>query len=118
MPALRALRHAAAVLAAMATLALTGCEMFESKDPGEQVYRRHCASCHGIDGRGNTARYMSNEWADLTDNSWRGYGDDGSIETVIRDGVFGQMPARDDLSREEMRALLGHLRELRGEAVE
>jgi hypothetical protein len=61
---------------------------------------------------------MSEEWADLTDNSWRNYGDDGTIETVIREGVFGKMPARNDLTREEMRALLGYLRKLRGETTE
>jgi mono/diheme cytochrome c family protein len=117
-PAIRASRRAVALLLPILALTLSGCEMFGSRDPGERVYRRLCASCHGLDGRGNTARYMSNEWADLTDNSWRGYGDDGSIETIIRDGVFGQMPAQNDLTREEMRALLGHLRKLRGETTE
>lgn len=99
-------------------LAASGCGLLEPKDPGERVYRRHCASCHGLDGRGNTARYMSEEWADLTDDSWRNYGDDGTLETVIREGVFGKMPARNDLTRDEMRALLGYLRKLRGETTE
>ena len=101
-------------LAALGLLA-SGCEMFEAKDPGERVFRRLCANCHGLDGRGNTVRYMSNDWADLTDNSWKTYGDDGSLEAVIREGVFSQMPAHDELSREEMRALLDYLRKLRGE---
>ncbi len=118
MRSIRPLRRATALFLPLLALALSGCEMFQAKDPGERVYRRHCATCHGIDGRGNTVRYLSNEWADLTDNSWKGYGDDGSIETVIRDGVFGKMPAQNDLSSEEMRALLGHLRKLRGETGE
>ncbi|MEO7793973.1 MAG: cytochrome c [Thermoanaerobaculia bacterium] len=105
-------------LLAVLALAASGCDMFEAKDPGERIFRRQCASCHGLDGRGNTARYMSNPWADITDTSWKSYGDDGSIETVIREGVFGQMPARNELTREEMRALLGYLRELRGERTE
>lgn len=114
----RSFHPAALLLMTVLALPLAGCDLFEPKDPGERIYRRLCASCHGLDGRGNTARYMSNEWADLTDSSWREYGDDGSIETVIRQGVFSKMPARDELTREEMRALLGYLRKLRGETNE
>jgi len=114
---LRSLLSLGLLLPALA-LATSGCGLVGPKDPGERVYRRHCATCHGVDGRGNTARYMSEEFADLTDNSWRNYGDDGTIETVIREGIFGKMPARDNLTREEMRALLGYLRKLRGETTE
>ena len=117
MNATRAARQASIPLLATLAVAVSGCQFFEPKDPGERIYRSQCASCHGVDGRGNTTRFMGNEWADLTDNSWRQYGDDGSIETVIREGVFGKMPARNELTREEMRALLGYLRKLRGEAA-
>jgi mono/diheme cytochrome c family protein len=99
-------------------LALAGCGVFEPRDPGERIFRSLCASCHGIDGRGNTPGYMSNQWADLTDRSWNQFGDDGSLETVIREGVFAQMPAHPELTREEMRALLSYLRKLRGEVTE
>lgn len=116
--ALRCLsRPAGALLLAAVALAASGCDLLEPKDPGERAYRNLCANCHGIDGRGNTTRYMSNEWADLTDESWKGYGDDGSIETIVREGIFGKMPAHDELSAEEMRALLRYLRKLRGETA-
>ena len=118
MNATRAARQASILLLATLAVAVSGCQFFEPKDPGERIYRSQCASCHGVDGRGNTTRFMGNEWADLTDNSWRQYGDDGSIETVIREGVFSKMPARDELTREEMRALLRYLRKLRGETGE
>lgn len=114
----RSVRRAALLLLPALALAASGCKLFEPKDPGEHVYRRSCAECHGVDGRGNTPRYMSNAWADLTDASWKQYGDDGSLETVIREGVFGAMPAHTDLTREEMRALLNYLRKLRGETTE
>jgi len=97
-------------------LAASGCDAFAPKDPGERIFRRYCAECHGIDGRGNTPRYMGNDWVDLTDNSWKQYGDDGTLETTIREGVFGKMPARNELTPDEMRALLSYLRQLRGEA--
>jgi hypothetical protein len=35
---------------------------------------------------------------------------------VIREGVFGTKPANPDLTREQVRALVDHLRQLRGEA--
>jgi len=113
-------RRAALLLLPTLVLALAaaGCEFFEPKDPGERIFRRHCSECHGIDGRGNTPRFMGNAWADLSDNSWREYGDDNSLEIVIREGVFGKMPARNELTREEMRALLRYLRKLRGESAE
>ena len=41
----------------------------------------------------------------------------GSWAVVIRDGVFGSMPANSDLDREQINALVQHLRELRGEAA-
>lgn len=89
-----------------------------SRSPGEKIWRARCAECHGIDASGNTPRYMGREWADLTDDSWRRYGgDDAALESIIREGVFGEMPASADLSRDEMRALLDHLRKLRGEAA-
>lgn len=101
---------------AVAAIAATGCDLIEHRTPGEKIWRKRCASCHGLDARGNTPRYMGNDRADLSDNSWySGGGDDGSLETVIREGVFAEMPANDDLTREEMRDLIGHLRVLRGE---
>jgi mono/diheme cytochrome c family protein len=115
---LPAFRRSLCLLLPALALATSGCGLLESKDPGERIFRRLCASCHGLDGRGNTARYMSEEWADISDSSWRNYGDDGSLETIIREGVFGKMPARNELSREEMRALLDYLRKLRGESAE
>lgn len=94
------------------------CDALAPRSEGERIYRRLCADCHGVDGSGNTPRSMGNPWADLTDDAWKSEGGDaGSIETVVREGVFGEMPAHDELSAEEMRALLGHLLALRGEAL-
>ena len=44
-------------------------------------------------------------------------GEPGSWAVVIREGVFGSMPANPDLTREQVAALVQHLRELRGEAA-
>jgi len=109
---------ALAIAATLAAVLLTGCDEWLAKSPGEKLWRRHCAECHGLDGAGNTPRYMGNSYADLTDDSWRvGNGDRGSLEAVVREGVFGEMPAFDQLSREEMRDLLDYLASLRGEKL-
>lgn len=109
------LRAGALVLSVAAVLAAGACGL-GSRTPGEKLWRKRCASCHGIDGRGNTPGYMGNVRADLLDEAWYGYGsDDAALETVTREGVFGQMPANDDLTAAEMRDLVGHLRWLRGE---
>ena len=105
------------VCAAGVALATSACRA-GARSAGEKLWRSRCADCHGVDATGNTPRYLGNGWADLTDDSWRIYGgDDSAIETVIREGVFGEMPASDDLSPAEMRDLLAHLRKLRSEAA-
>lgn len=107
--------YAAALL--LASLALAACsDLFPHRSDGEKLYRKHCAECHGVDGSGNTARYMGNGWADLRDDNWKLGGDPGSIENTIRNGVFGQMPGYDQkLSHAEIRQIVDHVRVLRGE---
>ncbi len=108
---------ALAVLAAVLAIALAGCDEFLAKSPGERLWRKHCAECHGLDGSGNTPGYLGEVYADLIDNTWRTAAPDrGSLEAVVREGVFGKMPAFDKLSREEMRELLDYLAKLRGES--
>ncbi len=92
---------------------LAGCE---SHSPEETLWRKHCADCHGVDGSGNTVRYMGNQWADLLDNSWKiTSGDEYSVTAVIREGVFGQMPANSELSGQEVTQIVDWLFTLRGE---
>jgi cytochrome c oxidase cbb3-type subunit 3 len=51
---------------------------------GHGLYQAHCASCHGADGRGNTAMGVPN----LTDKDWLyGEGLVSDIETVIQYGI-------------------------------
>jgi mono/diheme cytochrome c family protein len=99
-----------------AAVALAGCDtLFPKRSEGEKLWRERCSECHGIDGRGNTPRYMGNYQADLSDDIWSHGSDPGSWAVTIREGVFGTMPANPDLSREQVAALVQYLRELRGE---
>jgi mono/diheme cytochrome c family protein len=101
-------------LACVALLPLAaGCV---ERSVGETLYRKHCADCHGVDGSGNTPRYMGNQWANLIDDSWQNTGgDEYSLARVVRDGVFAKMPANAELSDDEVREIVGWVFELRGE---
>jgi cytochrome c oxidase cbb3-type subunit 3 len=99
-----------------AAVGLGGCEeLFPHRSEGERLYREHCANCHGLDGAGNTPRYMGNAYADLKDDQWKYGGDPDSMQSVVEAGIFGQMPKFDQLSAKEIRAVVDHVRVLRGE---
>ena len=103
---------------AAATVALGGCDaLFPKRSEGEKLWRDRCAQCHGVDAKGNTPQYMGNYAADLTDDSWSHGAEPGSWAVVIRQGVFGSMPANPDLSRQQVQALVDYIRVLRGEKV-
>jgi mono/diheme cytochrome c family protein len=84
------------------------------RSPGETVWRKQCAECHGVDGAGNTPGYMGETYADLRDDLWRAGGNDGAMEEVITNGVFGKMPPT-QLTPGELRAVIAYIHELRGE---
>ncbi len=102
-----------------AALLATACDsvedFFVKRPPGEKLYRKLCAECHGLDGAGNTPRGMGNPNNDLTDPFWKYGGDSGSIERIVREGVFGEMPAHPELSGEQLRTVVDHVLKLRGE---
>lgn len=113
-------RRLGACCAIFGFLAFAACDLLPHRwDRGERVYRKLCARCHGLYGDGDTIQGMGNSWTDLMDDDFRYGGDATSMENVIRDGVLGKMPDydREELSREDMRALLNHLFELRGERI-
>ena len=71
---------------------------------GEQLVARPLlASATASTARGNTPQYMGNYKADLATTPGSRGGDPGAWEVVIREGVFGTMPANPDLTREQVR---------------
>jgi mono/diheme cytochrome c family protein len=109
---------ATVALVAAGSIALAGCDtIFPKRSEGEKLWRDRCAGCHGIDAKGNTPQYMGTYSADLTDDSWKHGSEPGSWAVVIRQGVFGDMPANPDLSRQQVQALVDYIRVLRGEKV-
>jgi len=104
----------ALLLLAAGGLLVAGCEMGRARTPGERLWRKLCAGCHGLDAAGNTPQMMGETYADLRDDFWRTAGDRYTIENVIREGIFAKMPANDQLTREEMKQLIDYLYQLRG----
>lgn len=110
-------RYTLFTLALAAAVALAGCDdlPFPRRTQGEKLWRKHCAQCHGINGSGDTPGYMGEGYADLRDDVWRAGGNDGAMESVIKQGVFGKMPGYPQLTPEEVRAIIAHIHVLRGE---
>ncbi len=69
----------------------------EAISKGQEVFTANCALCHNPDGTGNTMFGAPN----LTDNTWLYGGSLADLETSIRDGRSGKMPAHKDLLGEE-----------------
>jgi mono/diheme cytochrome c family protein len=60
----------------------------ESIAAGEMLYRRRCAGCHGVDGKGGPPKDAGDPpAANLVDDKWDHGGTDGEIYTIIREGI-------------------------------
>lgn len=101
---------------ALVLVVAAGCsELFPKRTPGEKLYRKECADCHGVDGGGQTVRSMGNPDANLLDNNWRYAGDPTGMETVILDSLVFEHPTFDKLSPQQVRQVVDHILTLRGE---
>lgn len=81
--------------------------------PGERLYRRHCSSCHGIDGGGGV-RYLADEGANLLDETWRYGGDPSEIDYSLRNDEVRKHTSW-GFTAQERRQLVDHVLALRGE---
>jgi mono/diheme cytochrome c family protein len=64
----------------------------ESIASGRRTYRRTCALCHGVEGRGDGGGAGAGGTpADLTAGRWRYGGSDGELFAVIHDGTSADM---------------------------
>ncbi|HNC69634.1 MAG TPA: c-type cytochrome, partial [Pseudomonadales bacterium] len=82
---------------------------------GETVFKATCIACHGPDAKGNPMLGAPN----LSDSVWLYGGTQQAIETSIRDGRQGHMPAWSTrLSDQEIHVLTGYVHHLsqRGKA--
>ncbi len=88
------------------------------KSPGaQQLYARHCASCHGADGRAKTSKGRFSHARDLTDAKWQDDVTDERIFNSIMNGrnVRGNMPAfSDKLKEKDVDELVRYVRKFKG----
>jgi mono/diheme cytochrome c family protein len=107
--------RAARVAAALLGVSVSACG---PKDPGERVWVRKCAACHGQEGRGDTRFARGRPFTNLTDDRWKHGGDLESIRRLIADGdPASPMPAYGGrLTPEEIDAVSQHVLKLWGRA--
>lgn len=81
---------------------------------GAEIWRRRCAMCHGEDGRGQTQQGQRSSIPDLTNPAWQALRTDERIRAAILLGGK-QMPGfKDRLAKEDLDALVGFIRGLKG----
>lgn len=81
-----------------------------------QLYSKHCASCHGRDGRSRTKKGKFSHARDFSDAKWQDDVSDERLFNSIMNGrnVRGNMPAfNDKLSEQETDSLVGFVRRFR-----
>jgi mono/diheme cytochrome c family protein len=86
--------------------------------PASQLYRRHCVSCHGTDGKAKTSKGRFSHARDLTDAQWQTDVSDERIFNSIMNGrnVRGNMPAfSDKLKENEVNSLVTLVRNFKGQ---
>jgi mono/diheme cytochrome c family protein len=82
-----------------------------------ELYGRHCASCHGTDGRAKTSKGKFSHARDLTDAKWQDDVSDERIFNSIMNGrnVRGNMPALSDkLNEKEVDSIVSQVRKFKG----
>ncbi len=85
----------------------------QATGPGQVLFTKHCAVCHGAFGDGGSA-------PDLTNSVWQAGTSDAQLGRIIRDGVKGTaMPAfAATLNPAEQQDVLKHIRSLGAQAIQ
>ena len=87
----------------------------ESVAAGQPIYRRYCASCHGINAEGGSGSDISPPAPDLTDSEWKNGSTDGEIFSVIKNGVPPELnmgPWGDSIKDTDIWNVVNYLRSL------
>jgi cbb3-type cytochrome c oxidase subunit III len=72
---------------------------------GKALYEKHCQSCHGADGKGETKAGKMMESPDLTTAEWKQGKTVADLDKTLR-AKIGKMPAfNEKLSDEEIKAV-------------
>jgi cytochrome c oxidase cbb3-type subunit 3 len=78
------------------------------------LYGKHCATCHGKDGRAKTFKAKLNGARNLTDAAWQQDASDERLFNSISNGKGKKMPAfSKKFSESEINALVAFVRQLK-----
>jgi mono/diheme cytochrome c family protein len=97
------------------TLAATTSAGMQTPQPdGKAIFEAACASCHGKQGRGNgrAGRGLDPRPTDISDPDFLDSNADEGLIQVLLEGKGSMAPYADVLSREELEAVMGYVREL------
>lgn len=86
----------------------------QSLAAGRRIFERRCASCHNVNGDGNTVTASRFPFANLIDNKWRGDGSLASIERQVREGHDPMPKFESKLTDEEIRQVAAYVLTLAG----
>ncbi len=78
-----------------------------------QLYAKHCASCHGKDGRSKTIKGKLKHARNLTDSEWQEKVSDERIFNSIMNGKDKMPSFSKKLSQEQIESLVSYVRGLR-----
>jgi mono/diheme cytochrome c family protein len=87
----------------------------ESVAAGQQLYLRHCASCHGRNGQGGPGNDLIPPAPGLLGDRWEHGSTDGEIFANIRNGVapdFNMVPFKDKLKDDEIWSVVNYIRSI------
>ena len=75
-----------------------------------ELYAKHCASCHGKDGRARTFKAKFNHARDLTDPLWQDEVSDERLFNSIMNGKKKMPSYRKKLAEEQINSLIAYVR--------
>jgi mono/diheme cytochrome c family protein len=85
----------------------------DKKRRGQELFDKHCAKCHGENGKGEPMRPTLPQLPDFANVEWHRQRDDARLLVSILDGRAREMPAfRDKVTAGEARDLVAHVRQL------
>ena len=93
--------------------ATTGAASRGSARSAAELYTKHCASCHGKDGRAKTVKAKFNHARDLTDPVWQDRATDERLFNTIMNGKQKMPGFSKKLSEQEIDSLVSYVRSLK-----
>ena len=97
----------------LTSLGMTGEADQSSGRSASELYAKHCASCHGKDGRAKTLKGKLNHARDLTDGAWQDDATDERLFNSITNGKHKMPSFSKKLSEPEINSLVSYVRGLK-----